>query len=210
MDRCTWTLVRAPTRRWTVPSGNIGRCCCDGPTAMMPASPARQGDAGESVRAARFRGECATTGAGRKDPGGCRYLVSDRAFPGPWPYRRSPFHGHHAEVQRATRPAQSATRPGYALILSRVVAPASKLATIRWWSDTSLGADLDLAGANTDEVYAAMDWLLARQTTIEKKLAARHLQPGGMALFDLSSTWMEGKACPLTRFGHSRDVPGVP
>ena len=93
----------------------------------------------------------------------------------------------------------------YALILSRVVAPASKLSTIRWWGDTSLGADLDIAEARTDEVYAAMDWLLARQQKIEKTLADRHLRPGGMALFDLSSTWMEGKSCPLTKFGYSRD-----
>lgn len=93
----------------------------------------------------------------------------------------------------------------YALIVSRVVAPQSKLSTIRWWADTSLGADLDIAGARTDEVYAAMDWLLARQDAIEKKLAGRHLQPGGMALFDLSSTWMEGHCCALTKFGYSRD-----
>lgn len=93
----------------------------------------------------------------------------------------------------------------YALIVSRVVAPRSKLSTIRWWADTSLGVDLDIAAARTDEVYAAMDWLLARQDGIEKKLAGRHLSSGGMALFDLSSTWMEGHCCELTKFGYSRD-----
>jgi DDE family transposase len=93
----------------------------------------------------------------------------------------------------------------YALIVSRVVAPASKLSTLRWWSDTSLGADFGIGGVHTDEVYAAMDWLGDRQDVIEKKLAGRHLAPGGMALFDLSSTWMEGKGCELTRFGYSRD-----
>ena len=93
----------------------------------------------------------------------------------------------------------------YALILSRAVAPQSKLATIRWWADTSLGTDFGVSDASTDEVYAAMDWLLARQDSIEKKLAARHLRPGGMALFDLSSVWMEGRCCPLAQFGHSRD-----
>jgi hypothetical protein len=93
----------------------------------------------------------------------------------------------------------------YALIVSRVVAPQSTLSTIRWWADTSLGADLDIAAAHTDEVYAAMDWLLARQDGIEKKLAIRHLAPGGMALFDLSSTWMEGRCCELATFGYSRD-----
>jgi hypothetical protein len=93
----------------------------------------------------------------------------------------------------------------YALIVSRVVAPQSKLSTIRWWADTSLGTDLNITTAHTDEVYAAMDWLLARQDRIEKKLAGRHLAPGGMALFDLSSTWMEGHCCELTKFGYSRD-----
>jgi hypothetical protein len=93
----------------------------------------------------------------------------------------------------------------YALIVSRAVAPQSKLATIRWWNDTSLGVDFGIANVHTDEVYAAMDWLVARQDTIEKKLAGRHLTPGGMALFDLSSTWMEGHNCELAKFGYSRD-----
>jgi Transposase DDE domain len=127
---------------------------------------------------------------------------------------RSVAHGHVAAVHAmATRlkfsellgPRCRERDLAYALILSRAVAPASKLSTIRWWADTSLGADLDIADARSDEVYAAMDWLLARQEQIENKLAARHLRPGGMALFDLSSTWMEGKSCPLTKFGHSRD-----
>jgi Transposase DDE domain len=127
---------------------------------------------------------------------------------------RSVAHGHVAAVQTMATRLKFSELLGprcrerdlvYALILSRAVAPASKLSTIRWWADTSLGADLDIVDARTDEVYAAMDWLLARQGKIEQKLAARHLQPGGMALFDLSSTWMEGKSCPLTKFGYSRD-----
>jgi hypothetical protein len=93
----------------------------------------------------------------------------------------------------------------YGLIIARAVAPASKLATTRWWADTTLGADLGINGASTDEVYAAMDWLFPRQDTIEKKLAARHLEAGGLALFDLSSAWLEGRSCPLGAFGHSRD-----
>ena len=93
----------------------------------------------------------------------------------------------------------------YGLIIARAVAPASKLATTRWWADTTLGADLGIDGASTDEVYAAMDWLLSRQDAIEKKLAARHLEAGGLALFDLSSAWLEGHSCPLGAFGHSRD-----
>ena len=95
----------------------------------------------------------------------------------------------------------------YALVLARAVRPASKLATARWWAggDTTLGTDLGVADASTDEVYAAMDWLTARQRGIEKKLAARHLTEGGIAMFDLSSSWVEGSCCELAAFGHSRD-----
>jgi hypothetical protein len=93
----------------------------------------------------------------------------------------------------------------YGLIIARAVASASKLATTRWWTDTTLGADLGICDATTDEVYAAMDWLVSRQDAIEKKLAARHLERGGLALFDLSSAWLEGHSCPLGAFGHSRD-----
>jgi hypothetical protein len=96
-----------------------------------------------------------------------------------------------------------------ALIVSRVVAPASKLATLTWWADTTLGADLGVAEASTGAVYAAMDWLAARQDQIEAKLAARHLgqgvNPSRMALFDLSSSWLEGSHCPLAARGYSRD-----
>jgi len=95
------------------------------------------------------------------------------------------------------------------LIISRVVHPGSKLATASWWDDTSLGADLDVTGASTDEVYACMDWLLGRQDAVEAKLAKRHLAPAAnpsrMALFDLSSSWMEGSHCPLAKRGYSRD-----
>jgi hypothetical protein len=95
----------------------------------------------------------------------------------------------------------------YALVLSRAVRPKPKLATARWWAggDTTLGADLGVADASTDEIYAAMDWLTARQRGIEKKLAARHLAEGGIAMFDLSSSWVEGSCCELAAFGHSRD-----
>jgi hypothetical protein len=95
----------------------------------------------------------------------------------------------------------------YALVLSRAVRPESKLATARWWAggDTTLGADLSVADASTDEIYAAMDWLISRQREIEKKLAARHLAEGGIAMFDLSSSWVEGSKCELAAFGHSRD-----
>jgi hypothetical protein len=96
-----------------------------------------------------------------------------------------------------------------ALIISRVVAPASKLSTLTWWNDATLGADLSVAGANTDDIYAAMDWLGHRQDAIEARLARRHLapepNPSKMALFDLSSSWMEGRCCPLAARGYSRD-----
>jgi DDE family transposase len=96
-----------------------------------------------------------------------------------------------------------------ALIVSRVVRPASKLSTLTWWGDVTLGEDLGAVSASTDEIYAAMDWLADRQPAIEKKLAARHLgeqaNPGRMALFDLSSSWMEGRHCPLAARGYSRD-----
>jgi hypothetical protein len=96
-----------------------------------------------------------------------------------------------------------------ALIISRVAAPASKLSTVCWWADTTLGTDLGVAAATTDQVYAAMDWLEGRQGAIEAKLAARHLapqpNPSRMALFDLSSSWLEGTHCPLAARGYSRD-----
>jgi hypothetical protein len=96
-----------------------------------------------------------------------------------------------------------------ALIISRVVRPGSKLATLTWWADTTLGADLGVAGASTDDIYAAMDRLEHRQDAIEAELARRHLgpraNPSKMALFDLSSSWMEGRCCPLAARGYSRD-----
>jgi hypothetical protein len=95
----------------------------------------------------------------------------------------------------------------YALILSRAMRPKSKLSTVRWWNagDTTLAADLGVADAGTDEVYEAMDWLLAQKGKIEKKLAGRHLREGGIAMYDLSSSWVEGKCCELAAFGYSRD-----
>jgi transposase len=96
----------------------------------------------------------------------------------------------------------------YALIISRAVRPGSKLSTVRWWNsgDTTLAADLGIAGAGTDDVYAAMDWLLGQQKKIEKKLAGRHLAEGGTAMYDLSSSWVEGAQCELAAFGYSRDA----
>src|SRR6478752_269324 len=96
-----------------------------------------------------------------------------------------------------------------ALIVSRVIRPGSKLSTLTWWPDTTLGVDLGVAGACTDEVYAAMDWLADRQEAIERKLAAKHLapqvNPGRMALFDLTSAWVTGRCCERAARGYSRD-----
>jgi Transposase DDE domain len=127
---------------------------------------------------------------------------------------RSLPHGHAAAVHAMARklgfPALLGP-PGpdrdlaYALVISRVLRPASKLSTISWWQDMTLGPDLGVAGASTDEAYAAMDWLRERQDDIEKQLAARHLDQGGIAMFDLSSSWVEGSCCELAAYGHSRD-----
>jgi len=93
----------------------------------------------------------------------------------------------------------------YALLISRVVRPRSKLSTLAWWGDSSLGADMGVSEASHDQVYAALDWLRGRQDAIEKALARRHLPADGVAMFDLSSSWVEGSKCPLAAFGHSRD-----
>src|SRR5688572_4201523 len=84
-----------------------------------------------------------------------------------------------------------------AMIAARIVAPHTKLATTRWWHTRTLPEDLGVADADEDDLYAAMDWLLARQDRIQKKLAGRHLEEGGLVLYDLSSSWLEGKTCPL-------------
>jgi hypothetical protein len=131
---------------------------------------------------------------------------------------RSLPHGHVAAVWAQAKavglpgllgPAGRDRDLALALIIARVVRPGSKLATTGWWADTTLGADLDVASASTDQVYAAMDWLLSRQDGIEAKLAARHLAPAAnparMALFDLSSSWVTGRRCPLAARGYSRD-----
>jgi len=127
-------------------------------------------------------------------------------------------HGHAAAVHAIAAklglpallgPAGPHRDLAMALIISRVIRPGSKLSTLTWWADTTLGTDLGVADASTDDIYAAMDWLEHRQDAIEAKLAARHLapqaNPSKMALFDLSSSWLEGRCCPLAARGYSRD-----
>ena len=92
-----------------------------------------------------------------------------------------------------------------AMITARLLAPGSKLATTRHWSQSTLADTLGVADADEDELYGAMDWLLARQDRIERGLAKRHLEPGSLVLYDLTSTYMEGSHCPLARRGCSRD-----
>ena len=131
---------------------------------------------------------------------------------------RSLPHGHLAAVSVMAKSLGLAELLGppcqerdiaYALILARVVHPRPKLATTKWWSDTTLVADLALEGIGTDEVYAAMDWLGQRQSAIEAKLARRHLgaeaNPSRLAYFDLSSSWVEGTKNELAARGYSRD-----
>jgi transposase len=92
-----------------------------------------------------------------------------------------------------------------AMVAARILAPHTKLATTRWWHTTTLAADFGVAAASEDDLYAAMDWLLQRQGTIQKKLAARHLSAGSLVLYDLSSSYFEGTTCPLAKLGYSRD-----
>jgi hypothetical protein len=91
------------------------------------------------------------------------------------------------------------------MVAARILKAQSKLATTRWWSCTTLPEVLGVGSADEDDLYDAMDWLLKRQDRIERKLAKRHLDEGGLALYDLTSSYFEGTTCPLAAIGHSRD-----
>jgi hypothetical protein len=127
---------------------------------------------------------------------------------------RSRAHGHVALGHAAARqlgfpgilgPACRERDLAYALVVSRVVAPRPKLATLAWWDDVTLGPDLGIADGPRDDVYEAMDWLLERQDPIEAELGRRHLREGGIAMSGLSSSWVEGSHCELAARGYSRD-----
>jgi hypothetical protein len=92
-----------------------------------------------------------------------------------------------------------------AMICQRLLEPGSKLACARALGRSTLAEDLDVAGADEDELYAALDWLGDRQERIEARLARRHLAAGELALYDLSSSYFEGRTCPLAALGYSRD-----
>ena len=127
----------------------------------------------------------------------------------------SVHHGHvkavHAAMKRLGMDKLIGSRPSrerdlvLAMVAARIVDPDSKLATTLWWKNTTLPEMFDVTGVGEDELCAAMDWVQARQGTIEKKLAARHLQESGMVLYDLSSSYVEGTHCPLAARGYNRD-----
>ena len=131
------------------------------------------------------------------------------------PIRRSLPHGHVAAVLGMTRalglPGILDRRPSrmrdlaLALVAGRLIAPASKLATATHLGQSTLGAACGVEGADENELYGAMDWLLTRQAHVERALAARHLGESSLVLYDLTSTYMEGSHCALARHGHSRD-----
>jgi len=92
-----------------------------------------------------------------------------------------------------------------AMIAERLIHPCSKLAATRDWHTTTLAEELSVQDATEDDLYHAMDWLLERKARIEKKLAQRHLVDGAIVLYDVSSSYYEGRTCPLAQFGHDRD-----
>ena len=91
------------------------------------------------------------------------------------------------------------------MIAARIVQPHSKLATTRWFRSTTLPDFFNLRDASAEDLYDALDWLLQRQQRIQAKLARRHFAEGGLVLLDLSSSYFEGAACPLARYGYNRD-----
>jgi len=146
-----------------------------------------------------------------------RSLRGERLVPAEAALRivRSLPHGHVAAVLGLLRslglPGILERRPSrmrdlaIALVAGRLIAPASKLATAALLGQSTLGACLGVEGADENELYGAMDWLLARQARVERALAARHLARGSLVLYDLTSVYVEGSHCPLARHGHSRD-----
>jgi hypothetical protein len=152
--------------------------------------------------------------AGERGPAGSAVRLED-AFD----IIRSRPHGHvaavlgtlrrlelHELIDRRSSPERELVE---GMIVARILDPQSKLATVRGFSpetlDSSLGQVLGLEHADEDDLYLAMDWLLQRQARIEGRLAQRHLAEGGLVLYDVSSTYFEGRHCPLAKLGHSRD-----
>jgi len=132
-----------------------------------------------------------------------------------WQTTRSRPHGAvqavHVAMQRLGFESLIASRPSAerdavcAMVAARIISAHTKLATTRWWHTTTLPEEYGVVDLDETDLYAAMDWLLERQGQIEKKLAARHLSEGALALYDLSSSYFEGRCCPLAKIGYSRD-----
>ena len=128
---------------------------------------------------------------------------------------RSQAHGHVQAVwlamQRLGFASLLASKPCaerdlvQAMVASRILCPATKLATTRLWHTSTLAEDFGVQDATEDDLYAAMDWLLGAQDRIQKKLATRHLKEDSLVLYDLSSSYFEGTHCPLAKLGYSRD-----
>jgi transposase len=129
--------------------------------------------------------------------------------------RRTMPHGHVEAILLAIRQlgldSILSAKPGrernlvLAMLVERILHAGSKLATTRLWHSTTLAEELGVVEATEDDLYRAMDWLFARQDRIEKKLAEQHLQEGGLVLYDVSSSYYEGRTCPLAHYGHDRD-----
>ena len=92
-----------------------------------------------------------------------------------------------------------------AMVAARILEPASKLATVRLWNTSTIGEEFGVADASAEELYKCLDWLLKRRSRIERKLIKRHLKEGALVLYDLTSTYVEGRCCPLASYGYSRD-----
>jgi transposase len=147
----------------------------------------------------------------RRSLGGEEFVSAEEAFR----TTRSLPHGHVDVVLRMIRKlalekliASKRSRQRdlvLAMIVQRVIFPCSKLATTRNWHTTTLAEELAVEDAQAEDLYAAMDWLLRRQRSIEKKLAERHLADGGLVLYDISSSYYTGRTCSLARYGHDRD-----
>ncbi len=147
----------------------------------------------------------------RRSLGGEKFLPASQAFL----VERNLPHGHVQAILGSMRrlglDTLLASKPSrqrdlvMAMIAERLLYPCSKLATTRLWQTTTLAEELKVAEATEDDLYQALDWFLARQARIEKKLAQRHLQDGSLVLYDVSSSYYEGHTCPLARLGHNRD-----
>ena len=132
---------------------------------------------------------------------------------------RSLPHGHVAAVLGSARGSGAAVWFGsapqelqpllLAMLVARIIEPASKLATHRQLHDetasSSLGRVLGVGQCSADELYRALDWLHAAQPAIERRLARQHLVGATLVLYDLTSTWLTGRCCELAARGHSRD-----